>query len=58
VNDNILTGWRKLLATVGGGTALGLDAVPDHLVWPFVAVLGCYLIGQSLVDAAKAWRAE
>ena len=58
MNNNILDGWKKLLALVGGGATLGLEALPERLVWPFVVVLAAYLVGQSLVDAAKAWKGK
>lgn len=58
MNTNILDGWKKPIALVGGGATLGLDTLPDRLVWPFVVVLAAYLLGQSAVDAAKAWKAS
>lgn len=57
MEKSILDGWKKILVTAGGMTTLGLDALPDRLVWPFVALTAAYLIGQSLADAARAWRA-
>lgn len=53
-----LDGWKKLLVTASSTTALGLDALPDRLVWPFVTLAAAYLIGQSIADAAKAWGAK
>lgn len=53
--QNILDGWKKILVTAGSATTLGLDALPERLVWPFVVLASAYLIGQSIADAAKAW---
>lgn len=53
---NILDGWKKMTVTAGGVAALGLDAIPDKLVWPYVVLLSVSLVAFAAQDVAKAWK--
>tara|TARA_R110000824_G_scaffold334134_1_gene520686 strand:+ start:416 stop:604 length:189 start_codon:yes stop_codon:yes gene_type:complete len=54
ITDKI--GSRKL-AVGGGAVALAMTG-EVALTWPMAVVCGCYVLGQAIVDAAKARNGE